>query len=133
MGEDHINHIFDDGGTWVQVMWEVVGQHHFPGIQKLHIESLEHGTQHSIKPKRVPLIVQQNACFIYLHQVGSTDHHQSSRLTVQQMNHCFPDVPEAAYIYINRKGVKVSPYTQKNYCVWPTLDPVQLICYIGQC
>lgn len=133
VGENQVNHIFDYGGRWVYVMWEVMGHRHLPGIQHLHVESSEHGTQHSINLYREPVTAKHAApSIIYPLKVGSADHHQSSRLTVQQMNHCLPDISEVAYIHLYGVSVKVSPHTKKNNCVWPTLDPVQLICYITQ-
>ncbi|TNN29239.1 hypothetical protein EYF80_060614 [Liparis tanakae] len=82
-----VYHVLNDRRWRVELMRQVVGKGHLPGIDQMNVQSSEHGFKHLVALQRVPVAVAYRHGKCQNFEVPGPDDDQRIRSPVQQTHH----------------------------------------------
>lgn len=109
-----------------------MGQSHLPGINEIDSNPWEHLPKDGVQLKVVPVTVEKAHLRPQLLGVCCPDNYHGLRASIQELDHCSPDVPEPPDIHLQGEGAEVRPHGYGNHGVLPSHDAIQLIRHVTE-
>ena len=116
----------------MEVVGQVVGQSHLPGIHKMNIQSFEHGSEHLVNLVRLPVTVGLRCSKCEFLGVPSPDDNQRVWSSVQQLHHRSADGLQPPDVELHGESAEMSPDAKNDNSVGTSSYTIEFTGHVTQ-